>query len=252
MNCVKIGNTILGEGRPKICVPIVGRTAEKIAAQAQHAAETAADLAEWRVDFYENWQDTGAVAAQLAVVAEAMAPRPVLVTFRTAGEGGEAAISPEAYRALNLAVAESRLAAMVDVELFFGEEVYTRELIAALQEKGCKVIASNHDFHATPAEEEIIRRLCLMQEYGADVLKIAVMPTCTEDVLTLLSATNRMRKQYAEQPIVTMSMSGLGAVSRLCGEAFGSAMTFGSAGKASAPGQVEIEVLKEALEALSL
>ena len=35
-----------------------------------------------------------------------------------------------------------------------------------------------------------------------------------------------------------MSMGKLGVISRICGEVFGSAVTFGTAGKASAPGQL--------------
>ena len=35
---------------------------------------------------------------------------------------------------------------------------------------------SNHDFHKTPAKDEIIYRLRRMQELGADIPKIALMP----------------------------------------------------------------------------
>ena len=38
------------------------------------------------------------------------------------------------------------------------------------------MIASNHDFQKTPPKEEIVSRLCFMQECGADIVKIAVMP----------------------------------------------------------------------------
>ena len=86
-----------------------------------------------------------------------------------------------------------------------------------------------------------------MQEIGADIPKIAVMPQSRRDVLTLLAATEEMTSTYADRPIVTMSMSGTGVLSRLCGEVFGSAMTFGAAGKASAPGQMEVEDLKTVL-----
>ena len=51
-------------------------------------------------------------------------------------------------------------------------------------------------------------------------------------------------------PVITMSMGTLGAVSRLCGEAFGSAMTFANPGAASAPGQVPLDVVNEVLESL--
>ena len=49
-----------------------------------------------------------------------------------------------------------------------------------------------------------------------------------------------------------MSMGAPGAVSRLCGETFGSAMTFANPGQASAPGQVALDVVNEVLDSLRL
>ena len=88
---------------------------------------------------------------------------------------------------------------------------------------------SNHDFFKTPYKEEIISRLCAMQEKGADIPKIAVMPQSKKDVLTLLSATNEMAEEYATPPFFTMSMAATGVISRLAGEVFGSCLKFGSA-----------------------
>lgn len=68
-----------------------------------------------------------------------------------------------------------------------------------------------------------------------------------KDVLTLLSATEEMASEYADRPIITMSMAGTGLISRLCGEVFGSALTFGAVGKASAPGQMNAEDLNKIL-----
>ena len=106
---------------------------------------------------------------------------------------------------------------------------------------------SSHDFNRTPPGEEIIARMRKMQDLGADIPKIAVMPRSRRDVLTLLAATEEMVSGYADRPVITMSMSGLGSISRLCGEVFGSAMTFGAAGQASAPGQMAVEDLAEGL-----
>ena len=108
-------------------------------------------------------------------------------------------------------------------------------------------MASSHDFGKTPEYDEIVRRLRKMRELGADIPKIAVMPQSKKDVLALLSATEEMATDYADRPIITMSMKGTGAISRLCGEVFGSALTFGAVGKASAPGQIGTEDLAEAL-----
>ncbi|MET1176254.1 type I 3-dehydroquinate dehydratase, partial [Paenibacillus amylolyticus] len=85
------------------------------------------------------------------------------------------------------------------------------------------------------------------QELGGDLPKIAVMPETTADVLRLLEATCTMNEKYADRPIITMSMAGKGIISRLAGEVFGSAMTFGAAKKASAPGQIAAGELKEIL-----
>jgi len=42
----------------------------------------------------------------------------------------------------------------------------------------------------------------------------------------------------------------MGVASRLVGETFGSAITYGTAGKSSAPGQVDVEKLAMVLEVL--
>jgi 3-dehydroquinate dehydratase-1 len=92
-----------------------------------------------------------------------------------------------------------------------------------------------------------VARLRRQQELGADVLKLAMMPRDPGDVLELLHATWEMASRYAERPMMTMSMGGTGVVSRLAGEIFGSAMSFGMIGRASAPGQVEVDRLASVL-----
>ena len=89
-----------------------------------------------------------------------------------------------------------------------------------------------------------------MQELGADIAKYAVMPNSELDVLTLLSATIIMKKNHSNTPVITMSMGKLGAISRVCGSLSGSAVTFGTAGHASAPGQLPADILKTFLEHL--
>ena len=48
---------------------------------------------------------------------------------------------------------------------------------------------------------------------------------------------------YPSDPIITMAMGELGAVTRTAGALFGNAMTFASAGKASAPGQIDVHAV---------
>lgn len=247
MNPVFVRNTSIGEGRPKICVPIVADTADAILQEAASFRELPLDLAEWRADHFRDVHDTDAVLSVGRKLREALGDIPLLFTFRTASEGGQTPCSKEAYTALNQAVVRCGFPDLIDVELFSGDE-NVRETVRLAHDAGIKVIVSNHDFHATPAKEELLSRLIHMQRLGADLPKIAVMPRSQEDVLTLLSATVEMKTHHSETPVITMSMSGTGMISRLSGECFGSALTFGAARKASAPGQLHVEELAKVLD----
>ena len=108
---------------------------------------------------------------------------------------------------------------------------------------------SNHDFEKTPSAEEMKRRYETMEVWGADVLKLAVMPHTIEDVLTLLTVCKDVSRA-ATHPVVAIAMGSLGLESRILGEAFGSAMTFGCLGKISAPGQMEVGALAQVLQAI--
>ena len=78
------------------------------------------------------------------------------------------------------------------------------------------------------------------------------MPHTTGDVLTLLEATAEVKSLYPSDPIITMAMGPLGAITRASGSLFGNAMTFASAGKASAPGQIDVHELKRILDTLDV
>ena len=236
----------IGEGVPKICVPIVGKTKEEILAAARSFDGVKKDVVEWRADWFEGVFDFAKVEDVLKDLRPALSDTPILFTFRTSKEGGERAIEPEAYAELNKKAAATGLVDLIDVEAFTGDDI-VRDIIEAAHASGVKVVASNHDFDKTPEKEELVRRLCRMQELGADIPKIAVMPQNKKDVLTLLAATEEMASEHADRPIITMSMAGTGLVSRLCGEVFGSALTFGAVGKASAPGQMNAADLNTVL-----
>lgn len=249
INKVQVRNVVIGEGMPKICAPIVGRTREEILFQAREVKDAGPDLAEWRADWFEKVMAKEQLQEILGLLRKELGELPLLVTFRTGQEGGERDIVPEDYEEFLSEVLASGQADLIDVELFMGEE-FLSEIAKKAHKEGVKVIASNHDFEKTPNTGEIVERLCRMQKAGADLLKLAAMPRDPGDVLTLLAATWQMRECYATQPVITMSMGGTGVISRIAGEIFGSAMTFGAVGKASAPGQVGAKELKSVLELL--
>ena len=224
----------IGAGRPKIIVPIVGKTEQEILDKAAELVQAKPDVVEWRVDYFQGVGDVQRVVDTARELNEAL---------------GEKEIGMEDYTALNRAVAQSSYVDAVDVEIFSGDEV-VRKNIAAIHDAGAAVVGSSHEFHRTPEHAELIYRLRKMQDMGADILKVAVMPQNKADVLTLLSATEEMYRLYAQRPLLTMSMASDGVISRLCGEVFGSAATFGMVGQGSAPGQIPADQLEQVLEIL--
>ena len=211
-NVIEVRGVKIGEGTPKIIVPIVGVTKEEILAAADSFKDVRLDLVEWRVDWFEGVFDFAKVEDVLKDLRPALGDVPILFTFRTSKEGGEKAIEPEAYARLNIQAAQTGLVDLIDVEAFTGDDI-VKEIIAGAHAAGVKVVASNHDFGKTPEKDDIVGRLRKMQDLGADIPKIAVMPKNKKDVLVLLSATEEMATDYADRP-------------------------FGAVGKASAPGQM--------------
>lgn len=246
---VVVKNCRIGEGKTKIIVPIVGVTQEAIVAEAKTFHTIPVDVVEWRIDWYEDVFKTEKVIETAGMLQEALGDIPLLVTFRTAKEGGEKEIDTPVYAQLMKDICASGKADLIDVEIFLGDDV-VKDIIDCAHACGVKVIASNHEWTSTPAQSEIVYRLRKMQDIGADIPKIAVTPQSKKDVLTLLSATEEMATNYATCPLITMSMRGTGVISRLVGESMGSAMTFGAAAKASAPGQIDVKALDFVLETI--
>lgn len=249
MNTLTTRGVTLGAGRPKIIVPLVGATREELLSQAAAVRGLPADLVEWRADFYGSLTDETALLDTARALREALGETPLLFTIRTKREGGEAALASDDYVALNLAVAASGCADLIDVELSAGTDA-VRTLLDGVRAAGCLSVGSRHNFAATPPQDDMLAYLREAQALGADIPKLAVMPQRDGDVLSLLAASAAFREQYAERPFVTISMGARGMVSRIACTLSGSCMTFASAGQSSAPGQIPAAELERMLAAL--
>ena len=121
------------------------------------------------------------------------------------------------------------------------DSMKTKELSATYANSMTKLIGSYHDFEKTPPADFIVEKLTKAKEIGCAIGKLACMPQKKEDVEILLQATEEMKKANPDYPIITMSMGSMGERSRLYGGLYGSEVSFGTAGEASAPGQVSYE-----------
>lgn len=251
MSCVTVRGCRIGEGRPKVILPIVECTEAAVLETAGQFSTLRADCVEWRVDLFDGAKDLAAIARCAAKLRVSLKDKLLLVTFRTKAEGGNVELTHEEYLHFLHTVLDTDCADLIDIE-FFTAGADLPELAADAHTAGTVVVCSSHDFRKTPPRAELVSRMTAMQQAGADLPKLAVMPQSRTDVLELLAATAEMADQHPETPVITMSMGSLGAVSRLSGEAFGSAMTFANPGQASAPGQVSLDIVNKVLDALAL
>ena len=279
------GRSIPGPGGlPAVAVSLTGPSLAQAGTQARSAVDAGADVLELRVDLLEEAGtlaapeplDAAAAAARIleclrglgeAIAADGVdadAAAPVLLTCRTAAEGGRARLDDASYVALLCSVldgladwAPERRPAAIDVEVQRGCLPQVCEQAHGL---GIDVVASFHDFEATPAEEVLEEVLARMAREGADLAKIAVWATSADDVARLLGVCARATAGARERsglgvPVAAMSMGALGAVSRVA-PAFGTALTFAvvpdeqGQARASAPGQLPIQDVRRCLELL--
>jgi 3-dehydroquinate dehydratase-1 len=243
------GRPLAGGRLPAVCAPLVGRTRAALAAECAAVAAKQPDLLEWRVDFFEAIADRDEVLRAAAAVRASSGGIPVLFTRRCQREGGQAIpLAEPQVLALYEAVAASGCVDLMDFEMG-NEPAHVAQVRALTRRHGLSLVLSFHDFQRTPAQEELRARFEQAHRLDADVAKVAVMPQAMEDVHRLLGATLQASRALPI-PVISMAMGGLGAVTRLCGGVFGSALTFAVGAAASAPGQIAIEEVRAALGVL--
>lgn len=231
---------------PLICAPLVGANRDALLAEAAAALEARADIVEWRVDHFQEIGTTESVIKAGRALRAALSGVPLLFTRRSVAEGGHAVpISEAQVVEVYAAVCADGFADLVDFEMSSG----TREMRAvreASRRHGVGLVCSFHDFAGTPSMAELGAQFRRAQELGGDVAKVSVMAAGPQDALTLLAATLEASRAL-EIPLIGVSMGPHGALSRMLGFAFGSALTFGVAAGSSAPGQMPIGELRAAI-----
>lgn len=229
--------------RPAVAASLLGGTESELIEEARELLDSGADVAEWRVD---HALAHGASPADLLGWAprlrEALGDRPLLLTLRTAPEGGAVSLSDRAYVEAIGTLIEAAGIDAIDVE--FERDGALATLLPRARARGVDVLASWHDTAGTPAEPQLVARLAAMTATGADVVKVATTAHSHRDALAVLGASATSAAQL-DVPLVVIAMGELGRVTRLLGHDFGSVLTFGSLARASAPGQIPVADLRE-------
>lgn len=211
------------------------------ARQARLAQQQGAGAAELRADLLV---DPAQVRAALTAV-RAASSLPLLLTYRSATEGGKGAGHGQGYEDYLASLLQLRLpVAAVDIEMAC---LASKALVAEAKAGGYDVVGSCHDFTATPSAAQITQKLAQITAAGADIAKVAYMPRTAQDVAALRHAAHDFAGAYPHQPLIAISMGQLGAPSRTD---LVNCLTFATIadGAASAPGQATIAHVRAWLE----
>lgn len=231
---------------PLICVPLTGTTQTELEEQLMKILLQSPDMLEWRADFFTELADQEAVMRVIHYI-KATTDLPLLFTIRSEKEGGEKITLSESEKVgLIQAVSERTAIDIIDYEVS-NEPEFVRKLRDVSRKNGQQLILSYHNFEKTPENERLVALAKQMKTYGADVAKLAVMPSGRDDVYRLLEVTQEI-DGLLDIPVVTMSMGELGALSRVIGWAYGSRLTFGVGVASSAPGQIPVSDLRQAIQ----
>lgn len=216
--------------------------------QARLAQQQGAQALELRADLLADPTQVRAAldAVRAALEAAPGACRlPLLLTYRSATEGGKGAGHGHGYEDYLASLLQLGLpVAAVDIEMACPA---SKALVAEAKAGGYDVVGSCHDFTATPSRAQIAEKLVQITAAGADITKVAYMPRNAQDVAALRHAAHDFAGAYPHQPLIAISMGQLGAPSRTD---LVNCLTFATIadGAASAPGQATIAYVRAWLE----
>lgn len=239
---------ILGGGKPLLCIPIVSSDEISLQNEIKKVVDLSPDVIEWRADYFDDITNIYKAKKVLDMIRLIAREIPIIFTCRSYMEGGFKEIENNTRLELIKEIILSGKIDVVDMELSSGREniAYIKSIA---QKNNVALILSYHNFQETPPNEIIIEKIKQEIYSGADIAKIAVMAKNEEDVLNLLISTLKA-KQEILNPLITIAMGGIGAITRAAGWLFGSDLTFAEGEKASAPGQIPIKELKLIIDIL--
>lgn len=246
---ITIKNSNISYKKPKIVIPLTGYDKNAIFDEINNLPMNHFDFIEWRADHFRQLSNINEVVAFTEQLRKRLPMIPLIFTCRSKEQGGYQAFSDDFYYQLNEKILTSDFVDLIDIEINKGNHI-TQPLIKLAHDRQIITIASYHNFYKTPTKREITTIFRKMQEQGADILKVAVMPTTPTDLITLFTAVNDSLSYCNSCPLVIIAMGELGQVSRIACHIFRSALTFASAANKPAPGQIEAEKLHPVLSLL--
>lgn len=199
------------------------------------AASLGAGLLELRVDSFTSIEPGRLLASfeKLKKITEL----PILLTIRSAKEGGQAELPDRERVAMYGALIP--FADLVDIEL--SSSGIRKNVVDSAKRAGKRVIVSHHDFESTPGDKKLSKIIESAREAGGDIVKIASMVKTRDDLKRLAGLL------CSDDGLIVIGMGPLGKPSRVFFPMLGSLITYGSITGSTAPGQMSLKEMRTEL-----
>lgn len=228
---IKIGNIVIGEGPPKVCVPIVGCQTDEVLLHVHEILKCSPDLMEFRADYLDTEYNIQYILRTAKKIKAAINKTPLIFTFRTKSQGGMKKISATEYCELLKNIVDNKLADIIDIEHQYFSDIHDFDSIP--------VIYSCHHMKEFNPEQINLESLKLASQRKNTIIKVASTINSKADLIKFKSFGETL-KENLDCPLILIGMGENGVDTRLHPEKYGSAITFMKRGKETGPGQPDI------------
>ena len=160
MKICKVKNITIGEGMPKVCVPVINRNHQDIIAELMRLEKLDIDLIELRIDYFADLLNDQELISLFNEIASLSLTKGIILTYRSEKEGGNGQLSIQEYIELYKLAVSSNAFDIYDVELSSGTNAIIT-LTSLIHQAGKKVLMSMHDFKRTPSIDTMMEKFKL-------------------------------------------------------------------------------------------
>lgn len=224
--------------------PTTLEAAEKEAIHPVHFDFECCDILEIRYDFFDT-----TLWPELSARVHKVAPNAMQIgTIRLKKDGG---LFPDSQAIERPALWKSIMEApevpdWLDLERDFLHDY--AELHKLAHQRKTKILISEHNFERIPSDLELKNFALDVKKAKADGIKIAAMSNFPDDCDRLYKFAKKQSSSF--ELVAAFGMGSLGKVSRLWSLKEGANLTYGAIGEAAAPGQIDVGLMRKAIDNL--
>ncbi len=199
---IQVRNIRIGEKPSKICAVLMKESAGEILAELKEALVLKPELIEWRADRFENRDSLLKVYELLKEMRNLIGEIPLIFTYRTAMEGGEADVSRNVYFAVLKFIANNcaGLVDIIDLEMFRPDAEELAKFIA--EKRIYTLMLSNTIPDRTPRSKPLYNRMRNMIAQGADLARICVRAQQDNDEKNIAELDEMLKKDHFGRPCI--------------------------------------------------